>query len=65
MSKRSVVVFKTFNLRLNLFQRDGSINEMLFLPKLLFFKVISKAKCHVKLYVFLGGQKVHGEVPFQ
>ena len=54
-----VAVFKTFKLLLNLFQRDGPINEILFWRKLLSFKGISKAICDLMLYIFLEGQKVH------
>ena len=52
-----VIVFKTFELLVKLFQIDDPINEMLFWPELLFFKGISKAICHLALYVFLEGTK--------
>ena len=48
-------VFKIFKLLLNLFQIDGPINEVLFWPKLLLFKGISKVICDLVLYVFLEG----------
>ena len=47
-------MFKTFRLP-NSFQIDGPINEMLFSPKLLFLKDISKVICDLVLYMFLDG----------
>ena len=52
--KNEVAVFK---LLLNLLQIDYTINKMLFWPKLLFVKGISKATCDLVLCVFLEGTK--------
>ena len=43
--KKEMIIFKPFKLLLNLFQRDGSINGMLFWPKLLLLNDISKSIC--------------------
>ena len=63
------MVFKTFNLLPNLFQKYGPIKEMPFWTKLLFFKGISRAICNLVLYVLLKGTKIsfiqNGEVSFQ
>ena len=48
-------LFKVFRSLLNLFQRDGSINEILFWTKLLFLKCISKAIYDLVLDIFLKG----------
>ena len=56
MGKQSGSV-QNFQVIVNLLQIDGLINEMLFWPKLLFFKGISKALCELVLYVFLEGTK--------
>ena len=50
-----VAVFKIFNSLLNLFQKDGLINEIHFWPKLLYLKGISKVTCDLVSYVFLEG----------
>ena len=44
-------MFKTFRLLLNLFQIDGPINEMFFLPQRLFSKGISKTICDLALRI--------------
>ena len=52
-----MVVFKTSKLLLTLFQIDGSINEMFFWPKLLFFKDFSKIMGDLVFYVILEEKK--------
>ena len=67
MSKQ-VAVFEIFRSLLSLFKIDGPINKMLFRPKLLFLRGISKAICGLVLYTFLEGTNCsfiyNGEVPF-
>ena len=52
-----VAVFKVFKSLLNLFKIDGAKNEMIFCPRLLYLKGISKNICDLALYVFLEGTK--------
>lgn len=46
-------VFKIFRSLLNLFEKDRPIIEMIFWPKLIFFKGISKTINYLVLYIFL------------
>ena len=48
-----MAVFKWFKSFLNIFQKDGFKNKMLFCPRLLFLKGISKVICDLVSYVFL------------
>ena len=46
-------VFKIFRSLLNLFEMDRPIIEMIFWPKLIFLKGISKTINYLVLYIFL------------
>ena len=50
------IVFKTFKSFLNLFQADDPINEMLFRPKLVLHRCISKVICDLVIYI---GERVY------